>query len=1003
MATITGSQRLLNISGNNIATAVSLEAGGTLLDGGGLSGASNQVLISTGSGVDWVDGSGSGIIGGPYLPLSGGGMTGTLVIGSQQLKFSDAGRLFMGDSNDLQIYHDGSNSYINDVGTGDLYLQTNGTNMFLRDSASGNTFIAMNTGTADVSLRQNGNIKLITTSTGVTVTGAATATTFLGDLNGTINTVTTAVTKANATSDTTVATTAFVQNLIGTIPAGLVFQGTWNAATNTPTLTSGSGTTGHFYIVSTSGSTNLDGVTDWVTGDWAVFIEQGATDAWEKIDNSSVLDGTGTGNQITKWAGSGTSNTLTDSSITDNGTSVGIGTTLPGAAYKLEVNGLLKANGGYFTNPVSIFDSSFTENPRLSLGRSSGETLNFDVDDRIAIIYHKQDETSGIHKLSLSVDSDSVDTNTIDFNFRNSAGTTTTSTPMTILSSGRVGIGTSSPSTRLHVVGSAGEFALSLQNSSNGDGIKITTENQTANNGFLWNQGSSNLVNMYSSSTTNASKMIMLGGGVDKIFFNTEGNSYFNGGNVGIGTTSPGYKLSVSGNIGLTDGVSTGLLALVGGNYYIQNTGAYSTVFQTNGAERMRITSTGNVGIGTTSPSRPLSVYRSTAGSAANFLHYTDATAFAGLYIDVDNVNNIVELNASGDTASTMAFQTGNAERMRITTTGSVGIGTTSPDSFNSEARNLVVNGSGDVGISIATTTTTGNSSVVFADGTGGTAGYRGRLKYGHATDYMAFFTAAAERLRITSAGNVGIGTTSPDRPLSVVGGNSMVARFQSTNTTAFIQLSNTVSTADQVRIGSNGTNLVLSTNYAERMRITSAGAIKFNAYDSTNNTGTPTYLLGTDASGNVVKTLSTPSPITSQAASLYDLIPNGAFTTTYAFTSTAGTYAEVMSGDDVITAAGTYSVQMYVNDYAVGGTQYREYYSGVMSWNAPDSTNDTGIGAVSEIVLHRAGHAANSGITYLRTRETGSGENNELRLEIMCNKTYTGASNVVFKFVRLI
>jgi hypothetical protein len=71
------------------------------------------------------------------------------------------------------------------------------------------------------------------------------------DLNGTINTVTTAVTKANATNDTTVATTAFVQNLIGTIPAGLVFQGTWNAATNTPTLTSGTGTTGNFYIVST--------------------------------------------------------------------------------------------------------------------------------------------------------------------------------------------------------------------------------------------------------------------------------------------------------------------------------------------------------------------------------------------------------------------------------------------------------------------------------------------------------------------------------------------------------------------------------------------------------------------------------------------------------------------------------------------------------------------------------------------------------------------------------
>ena len=145
--------------------------------------------------------------------------------------------------------------------------------------------------------------------------------------------------------------------------------------------------------------------------------------------------------------------------------------------------------------------------------------------------------------------------------------------------------------------------------------------------------------------------------------------------------------------------------------------------------------------------------------------------------------------------------------------------------------------------------------------------------------------------------------------------------------------------------------------------------------------------------------------PRTNPAASLYDLIPNGAFTTTYAFTSTAGTYAEVMSGDDVITETGTYSVQMVVNDFAVGGTQYDEKYSGVMTWHAT-STNDNGVGSLSEIVLHRAGHAGNQGITYLRTRETTDSADpgpNQLKLEIMCNRTYTSASNVIFKFVRLI
>jgi len=160
-----------------------------------------------------------------------------------------------------------------------------------------------------------------------------------------------------------------------------------------------------------------------------------------------------------------------------------------------------------------------------------------------------------------------------------------------------------------------------------------------------------------------------------------------------------------------------------------------------------------------------------------------------------------------------------------------------------------------------------------------------------------------------------------------------------------------------------------------------------------------------TSASNQIQKSELNNIPRTNPAASLYDLIPNGAFTTTYAFTSTAGTYAEVMSGDDVITATGTYSVQMIVNDFSVGGTQYDVKYSGVMSWHA-GSVNDDGQGAESEIVLHRSGHASNSGITYLRTRETTNAADpgpNELKLEIMCNKTYTAASNVIFKFVRLI
>mgnify|MGYP003665875769 FL=1 len=66
---------------------------------------------------------------------------------------------------------------------------------------------------------------------------------------------------------------------------GLAYQGVWNAATNSPTLASGTGTQGHYYIVDVAGTTNLDGITDWQVGDWAVF--SGAV--WQKIDQSNTV------------------------------------------------------------------------------------------------------------------------------------------------------------------------------------------------------------------------------------------------------------------------------------------------------------------------------------------------------------------------------------------------------------------------------------------------------------------------------------------------------------------------------------------------------------------------------------------------------------------------------------------------------------------------------------------------------------------------------------------
>jgi len=81
--------------------------------------------------------------------------------------------------------------------------------------------------------------------------------------------------------------TAFgkVQNQISALVGGATYQGTWNASTNSPSLASGVGTKGYYYVVSVAGSTNLDGITDWKVGDWAIF--NGTT--WDKVDNTDAV------------------------------------------------------------------------------------------------------------------------------------------------------------------------------------------------------------------------------------------------------------------------------------------------------------------------------------------------------------------------------------------------------------------------------------------------------------------------------------------------------------------------------------------------------------------------------------------------------------------------------------------------------------------------------------------------------------------------------------------
>jgi hypothetical protein len=106
---------------------------------------------------------------------------------------------------------------------------------------------------------------------------------------------------------------------------------------------------------------------------------------------------------------------------------------------------------------------------------------------------------------------------------------------------------------------------------------------------------------------------------------------------------------------------------------------------------------------------------------------------------------------------------------------GNVGIGNTNPDSYSSAANTLVIGTtSGNKGMTIAS----GNTSyggIYFADGTTGNETYRGFVEYGHSADSLNFGTAAAERMRISSAGNLLVGLTSDFGYLLSVNGTAYI------------------------------------------------------------------------------------------------------------------------------------------------------------------------------------------------------------------------------------
>ena len=237
-------------------------------------------------------------------------------------------------------------------------------------------------------------------------------------------------------------------------------------------------------------------------------------------------------------------------------------------------------------------------------------------------------------------------------------------------------------------------------------------------------------------------------------------------------------NVDLSTKLNLSGGTMTGTLAMGANNITSSGTitGTLATAAQTNITSLGTLTALTVDDITINGSAITVGAFGNTARAAT--FHggsmLVDGGAASEIIIGDGNVAYMSIQTTDDATAMKIRNFTGSADLVTIErATGSVGIGTTDPASYNSYGDNLVVATSAHTGISIVAGTTS-QSTIMFADGTGGTAGYRGRVGYDHNTDSMVLHTAAAEQIRIDSSGNVGIRNNSPVS-LNSLGGNSLV------------------------------------------------------------------------------------------------------------------------------------------------------------------------------------------------------------------------------------
>ena len=648
-----------------------------------------------------------------------------------QINFADNKKAIFGNSSDLQIYHDGSHSYIYDGGVGDLKLQA--TNLLLEATDGTNYIHCADDGA--VRLYYNGFTKLATTNTGIDVTGTVTA-------------------------------------------DGLTVDGAL-ATINS----SGSNSD----LILTEGGTNTDARIRNSNGILQIGAdinnEFGASEMQFSVDGKEFLSIDRTGD-ISFYDDTGTTQALFWDASAE---SLGIGTTSP--SEKLHVNGNIilpygNAYKGVGTANDEILKMSFTSGVgdilniapagnsatgeialKTTVGSSITERLRIDSSGNVGIgvtsptqkLYVKQSGASTIVGIFESVSSgsylsledsttttNSVRVGAIGNNFVARAGG---SERMRIDSSGNVGIGTTHADSRLDVTG--------------GD---ITVN--TTGTGFM------------NFKYSNSSKGTIGTDGIDLKITAAADLQLLPTGNVGIGTSSPAESLHTTGNIRFGDSAPAELYTnsseLRLGVDRNNDNGTSNITFYVNNSETARIDATGNVGIGTTNPVVTLTVDSDAQNEIARF-----QGANAQLRID-NNTLNVINLN-SGGAGDSLAISTGSSEAMRIDSSGNVGIGTTAPSTgYILDARGWgnFQHPTGDSLVKIQTGNNTGTSLLYFSDSD---SVFSGSIAYLHTDDAMRFNTNATERMRIDSSGRLNMMSSAGASPV-LYHGNDLTSTSPTTN-----------------------------------------------------------------------------------------------------------------------------------------------------------------------------------------------------------------------------